>query len=120
MRILIVDDSRAMRLIVARTLRHAGYRRHDIIEASGAAEAFDLVVKRSPDLVLADWNMPQMTGLELLHKLRGAGLETPFGFITSWSAPDMRAIAAQAGAAFLIAKPFNVETLSGALATVAT
>lgn len=115
MKILIVDDSRAMRLIVTRTMRQAGYADHAVVEATNGREAFDLVAAEAPDLVLSDWNMPEMTGIELLRSLRRGGNQVPFGFVTSEGSTDMRDLAAAAGAAFLIAKPFTPESFRDAL-----
>ncbi len=115
MKILIADDSRVMRQIVIRTLRQAGYDGHELIEAGNGAEALDLVQSQAPDLVLSDWNMPEMTGIELLRALRSANQHVPFGFVTSEGSEEMRGKAADAGALFLIAKPFNEETFTEAL-----
>jgi two-component system, chemotaxis family, chemotaxis protein CheY len=114
-KILVTDDSRVMRQIVIRTLRQAGYDDHDIIQAENGREAFDLVRVEQPDLVLSDWNMPEMTGIECLEALRAAGLKVPFGFVTSEGSPEMREKAANAGALFLIAKPFNEDSFKDAL-----
>jgi two-component system chemotaxis response regulator CheY len=114
-KILVTDDSRVMRQIVIRTLRQAGYDDHDIIQAENGREALDLVRAESPDLVLSDWNMPEMTGIECLEALRASGSQVPFGFVTSEGSPEMRAKAANAGAMFLIAKPFNEDTFKEAL-----
>jgi two-component system chemotaxis response regulator CheY len=94
-KILVADDSRVMRQIVIRTLRQAGYDDHEIVEA--------------------DWNMPNMTGMECLVALRSSGSDVPFGFVTSEGSPEMRDKAANAGALFLIAKPFNEDTFKDAL-----
>ena len=118
MHILVVDDSRAMRMIVIRTLRQAGFEGHQISEAADGREAFEAVKDTRPDLVLSDWNMPNMTGIELLSALRRSGDETPFGFVTSEGSPDMRARASAGGALFLIAKPFTPEAFDEALAPV--
>ena len=115
MKILVTDDSRVMRQIVIRTLRQAGYDDHDIIQAEDGREAFTLVGSEKPDLVLSDWNMPEMTGIECLEALRAAGSQVPFGFVTSEGSPEMREKAANAGALFLIAKPFTEETFRDAL-----
>jgi two-component system, chemotaxis family, chemotaxis protein CheY len=109
-KILIADDSRVMRQIVIRTLRQAGYDDHDIVEAEDGRDAFDKVHAEKPDLVLSDWNMPNMTGIECLEALRSSGQDVPFGFVTSEGSPEMREKAANAGALFLIAKPFNEDT----------
>ena len=115
MKILIADDSRVMRQIVIRTLRQAGYDGHEIIEAEDGRDAYDKVVTENPDLVLSDWNMPKMTGIECLQALRSAGQTVPFGFVTSEGSPEMREKAANAGALFLIAKPFTEDTFKDAL-----
>jgi two-component system, chemotaxis family, chemotaxis protein CheY len=115
MRILIVDDSRAMRMIVARTLRLAGYDEHELIEAVDGLHALEVVAQEPPDVVLCDWNMPQMSGLELLAALRSAGWRIPFGFVTSEASPQMRAAALEAGAMFLVAKPFTPEDFQDVL-----
>jgi two-component system chemotaxis response regulator CheY len=117
-KILVADDSRVMRQIVIRTLRQAGFDDHDIVEAEDGRDAFDKVQSESPDLVLSDWNMPNMTGLECLEALRSSGSSVPFGFVTSEGSPEMRDKAAGAGALFLIAKPFNEDTFRDALEDV--
>ena len=110
MKILIADDSRVMRQIVTRTLRQAGFSGHDLVEAADGRQAHDLTISEKPDLVLSDWNMPNMTGIECLQALRASGSVVPFGFVTSEGSADMREKAANAGALFLIAKPFTEET----------
>jgi two-component system chemotaxis response regulator CheY len=118
MRVLIVDDSKAMRLIVKRTLRKAGFAGLEIEEASNGREALDALGQRPVDLVLCDWNMPEMTGIELLEQLAESGAQTPFGFVTSEGTPAMRERAQAAGARFLIAKPFTVDAFQAALGPV--
>lgn len=108
MKVLVVDDSRVMRQIVIRTLRQAGYS-WDVSEAADGEEALGLVSTLKPDLVLSDWNMPNMTGIDLLRNLRMRGSEVPLGFVTSEGSQEMRDQAAGAGAWFLIAKPFTPE-----------
>ena len=114
MKILVTDDSRVMRQIVIRTLRQAGYDDHDIIQAEDGREALEMVGSEKPDLVLSDWNMPEMTGIECLQALRASGSQVPFGFVTSEGSSEMREKAAHAGALFLIAKPFTEETCRAA------
>jgi two-component system, chemotaxis family, chemotaxis protein CheY len=109
MKIMIVDDSTAMRMIVKRTLRQAGFEGHEISEADDGAKALAAMQVSVPDLVLSDWNMPNMTGLELLEALRGSGMKTTFGFVTTEATPNMRLLAFHAGAKFLISKPFSPE-----------
>ncbi len=118
MRILIVDDSKAMRMIVVRTLRQAGFRDHAFEEAGDGAQALQTIQASPPDLVLSDWNMPQMTGIQLLQELRQAGNGIKFGFVTSECTPEMKQMAQDAGACFFITKPFNEDTFRDALEPV--
>ena len=67
MKILVVDDSTVMRKMVMRALRQAGHGGHDYSEAANGKEALEQISKESPDLVLCDWNMPEMTGIEVLE-----------------------------------------------------
>jgi two-component system chemotaxis response regulator CheY len=118
MKILIVDDSKAMRMIVTRTLRQAGFGDHTIVEACDGAEGLAAVASEQPDLVLSDWNMPEVTGIEFLRSLRASGNDVRFGFVTSESTDAMRAAAAEAGALFLIGKPFTAETFAEELSAL--
>jgi two-component system, chemotaxis family, chemotaxis protein CheY len=118
MKILIVDDSKAMRMIVKRTLRQAGYEDHMIEEAGNGVEALKSIQASAPDLVLADWNMPEMSGIELLQAIKQNGLTLKFGFVTSEGTPEMRQRAESEGALFLITKPFTTEAFQKVLAPV--
>ena len=119
MKILVVDDSSAMRMMVVRALRQAGFGAKDVEQAEDGAVALASIRKSVPDLVLADWNMPNMTGIELLETIRAEGIGVNFGFITTESTTEMRQKATAAGAQFLIAKPFTPESFEKALASVA-
>jgi two-component system chemotaxis response regulator CheY len=114
-KILIVDDSRVMRQIVARTLRQAGFGDHDLVEAIDGQAGYDMVAQEEPNLVLSDWNMPEMTGIELLQKLRANGNTVKFGFVTAECTPEMNEAAVDAGASFFIIKPFTHERFSEVL-----
>ena len=109
MKVLIVDDSKVMRLMVSRTLRQAGFE-FDVMEAESGVQAFETYQKNQPQLVLSDWNMPEMTGIELLEKLRVVDPKVRFGFVTSEQTAEARERAVAAGARFLIGKPFTPET----------
>jgi len=109
MKILIVDDSKVMRSIVKRTLRQAGFGGHELVEAANGAEGLNQAQAETPDIVLCDWNMPEMNGIDLLRELRAAGNEVKFGFVTSEGTPEMQATALDAGAQFFITKPFTAE-----------
>ena len=116
MKLLVVDDSKAMRMIVIRTLRQAGFSNLEIKEAENGALALSAIEQETPDLVLSDWNMPEMDGLELLKNIGAKGLPVKFGFVTSEGTTEMRQLASDAGALFLITKPFNAGTFKEILA----
>ena len=118
MKILIADDSKAMRRIIQAMLREAGFRGHAVVEAADGAEALTLAGQEHPDLVISDWNMPNMTGIEFLQKIRADGSKVPFGFVTTEVSPEMRQMATDAGALFMIAKPFGPNDFERALADI--
>ena len=115
MRVLIVDDSKAMRMIVKRTLRSAGFTGLDVSEAGDGAEALSAIQKSPPDVVLTDWNMPNLNGIELVRKLKEQNSPVTIGVVTSESSAEMCDEAVAAGAAFFITKPFTAETFGQAL-----
>ena len=116
MKVLIVDDSRAMRAIIQRTLRQAGFNiQIKVVEATNGREVLEKVAKESPDLILSDWNMPEMNGLEFLQALRRDGNETIFGFVTSLATPAMQREATSSGASFYITKPFREQIFKSVL-----
>lgn len=118
MNVMLVDDSRVMRQLVRRTLRQAGFDTTSITEAENGKEALDKLATIRPDLVLSDWNMPTMNGIDLLTALRAAGNLVPLGFVTSESTPAMKAQAAGAGALFVLTKPFSADDLREVLVSV--
>ena len=115
MKILIVDDSKAMRMIVRRSLTQAGFTAIEVVEATNGAEALQVIEQQSPDIVLSDWNMPEMKGIDLLKTLRSKGRKVPLGFITSESSPEIHQQAVDSGASFVIVKPFTAAAIELAL-----
>ena len=118
MKILIVDDSKAMRMIITGVLRKTGYGDSDFGEATNGAEALAAIKADEPDLVLCDWNMPEMTGIELLHAQRAEHIDVRFGFVTSESTAEMREQAIAGGTLFLLAKPFTADSFEDVLGAV--
>jgi two-component system chemotaxis response regulator CheY len=102
-------------MIVRKTLRLAGFEGHEFSECEDGMKALAAIKGSPPDLVLSDWNMPNMTGIELLENLNKDGVKIKFGFITTEATPDMRQRASTAGAKFLISKPFTPESFKEAL-----
>jgi len=114
MKILVADDSRAMRMIVVRTLRQAGYSGHEIVEADDGKEALAIATKGGVDLILSNWNMPKMTGLELLKSIRAddALKHIPFLMVTAEAQQENIIEAVKSGVNNYIVKPFTADTLS--------
>jgi len=113
--ILIIDDSAAMRMMVKRMLRLVGLDGADVIEANDGDVGLAKILEEEPDLVLCDWNMPTMTGIEVLESLADEDVDPIFGFITTEASQEMRERATNAGARFLIAKPFTEDSVREAL-----
>lgn len=113
MKILLVDDSNTMRRIQANTLKTIGYE--DVIQAADGQEAVDQL-KSNPDvtLVLMDWNMPNMTGIEALRVIKNddAMKATPVIMVTSESEKSRIVEAIQTGASNYVVKPFDADTLA--------
>jgi two-component system chemotaxis response regulator CheY len=120
MKILVVDDSKAMRMIVKRNLAQVqGIGTLEVTEAENGAHALATIEEQGePDLVVSDWNMPDMNGLELLQALRAQGSAVPFGFVTSESQASMREHAIAAGALFVLSKPFTADAFQELLSSV--
>ncbi|MGQ7847986.1 response regulator [Granulosicoccus sp. 3-233] len=115
MKVMIVDDSKSMRMIVKRTLKQAGFDDMEFEEAEDGTDALAKIDACNPNLVLCDWNMPQMNGIDFLKAIRAAGNMVNFGFVTTESTPEMRSLAQEAGAQFLVAKPFTAATFQRTL-----
>ena len=113
---LVVDDSKAIRMILARTLRELGF---EVREAANGREALDVIAaeKYAVTLVLADWNMPEVNGLELLRKLREIRDQCApvVVMVTSETDVDKMATALEAGANEYVMKPFTKEIISDKL-----
>ncbi len=109
---LVVDDSRAVRMILARTLRELGY---EVREAANGREALAVIEAENPapSLVLADWNMPELDGLELLHQVRQRPeLGSPvIVMVTTETEVERMREALDAGADEYVMKPFTRDIL---------
>ena len=116
--ILIVDDYKTMLRIIRNLLHQLGFSNVD--EAADGAAALAKIRERPYGLVISDWNMQPMTGIELLREVRAdAGLKaTPFIMITAESKTENVIAANVAGVSNYIVKPFNAETLKAKIASV--
>lgn len=112
MKILVVDDFSTMRKIVKNLLSEIGFTEFD--EANDGATAWPMIQTGTYDFIVSDWNMPQMTGIELLQKVRQDSQlkEIPFLLITAEAKRSQILEAAEAGADGYIVKPFTAATLN--------
>lgn len=113
MRALIVDDSGTMRTIIKRGLLLLGVT--DIVEAGDGVQAFQLFENGEYGLILSDWNMPNMDGLEFLRRVRELSEQVPFIMITTEAERSRVVSAIQAGVSDYLVKPFTVDILKSKL-----
>jgi two-component system, chemotaxis family, chemotaxis protein CheY len=116
--ILIVDDSKTMRMILQRAIRQAGYRGLEVGEAANAMQALEQLNTERPKLILSDWNMPEISGIDFLIRIRAAQNNVPFGFITSETSVEMRTLALSSGATFMLSKPFTPDAIQEAISPI--
>ncbi|NDE90095.1 MAG: response regulator [Alphaproteobacteria bacterium] len=118
MNILIVDDYKTMLRIVHSLLTQLGFT--NIHEATDGTTALSLLREKEFSLVISDWNMEPMTGLQLLREVRAddALKALPFIMVTAESKTENAVAAKQAGANNTIVKPFNAETLKSKIVAV--
>lgn len=114
MRVLIVDDSSVMRKIVTRGLRQAGFKIDEVLEAGDGQQALNTLKDTNVDLILSDWNMPNLDGLSFVRELRKSD-ETPVVMITTEGGEAKVSEAVEAGANGHIKKPFTPDDLRGTL-----
>ena len=118
MDVLIVDDYATMLRIVRNLLKQIGFNNVD--EASDGAQALHKMRMKRYGLVISDWNMEPMTGIQLLREVRQDNdlKATPFIMVTAESKTENVVEAKKAGVSNYIVKPFNSETLKGKIASV--
>lgn len=110
MQSLVIDDSRAMRLILRRMLRELGFT---VDEAANGREGLEQLTATSPHLVLLDWNMPEMSGLDFLHAMRQAPYASTAKVLMVTSESEVTQVirALGAGADEYLMKPFTAEAV---------
>jgi len=112
MKILLVDDFATMRKVIKNLLKQGGY--NNIIEAEDGVSALKTLRSEKVDFVISDWNMPNMTGLELLRAVRSEdGISSlPFLMVTAEGLKENVVVAVKAGVSNYIVKPFTAEVLN--------
>ncbi|MCP5105601.1 MAG: response regulator [bacterium] len=107
MKFLVVDDSSTMRRIIKNSLKRIGFE--DIIEAENGKDALEKFGEA--DIILTDWNMPEMDGLEFVKRVRQTNTTIPILMVTTNAAKDDIVEALKNGVNNYIVKPFTPETL---------
>lgn len=116
MQILVVDDYQTMIRIITNLLKQLGFNNVD--SATDGKAALDKIQGKQYGLIISDWNMEPMTGLDLLKNVRGAGNKVPFIMVTAESKTENVLAAREAGVNNYIVKPFNADTLKSKIASV--
>ncbi|HEU0121237.1 MAG TPA: response regulator [Bryobacteraceae bacterium] len=113
---LVIDDSRAIRMILGRTLNRFGY---EVCSAANGREALDLIGTQNmkPSVILVDWNMPEMNGLEFVKTLRANPRfnDVPLMMVTTETEIEQMYRALEAGANEYVMKPFTDEVIADKL-----
>jgi two-component system, chemotaxis family, chemotaxis protein CheY len=118
LKFLVVDDFSTMRRIVKNLLQELGYAK--VEEADDGTTALPMLKSGDFDLLITDWNMPSMPGLELLKQVRADPklAKMPVLMVTAEAKREQIVEAAQAGVSGYIIKPFTAQTLSEKLAKI--
>ena len=116
--VLVVDDFSTMRRIVRNILRELDFK--NILEADDGSSALEVLRAQKVDLIVSDWNMPKMTGLELLKSVRSTEQtkDIPFLMVTAEAQKENIVEAVKARVSNYIIKPFTAVTLSEKLAKI--
>jgi len=111
MRVLVVDDFSTMRRIIKNILRQLGF--NNVVEADDGTTAWDVLNKDKIEFIISDWNMPQMTGIELLRKVRSSEefADLPFLMVTAEAQQENIIEAVQAKVSNYIVKPFTADVM---------
>ena len=110
MKILMIDDSKTMRNIEKSILGQLGYT--DVVEACDGLDALSKVAAVQPDLILVDWNMPNMDGLTFVKQCRARGTRVPIVMVTTEAERSRVVEAIKAGVNNYVVKPFTPDSLS--------
>ena len=112
MKVLIVDDFATMRRIVRNVLKQIGFT--NMVEADNGKTALKALKKEKIELILCDWNMPEMPGIDLLKAIKSDGelKDIPFVMVTAEAQKDNIIEAVKAGVSSYIVKPFTAETVT--------
>ena len=109
MKILVVDDSSTMRRIIINTLSRIGYT--NVVEAEHGKTGLEKLGQGGVEMIITDWNMPEMDGLEFVGAVRSSDANIPILMVTTNAAKEDIVSALQAGVNNYVVKPFTPDTL---------
>ena len=111
--LLIVDDSLTMRSVIKKTVQMSGFEAEKYLEAGSGAEAIEVLKEQKVDLVLSDINMPQMSGIEMLKKVKAdpKTASIPVVMISTEGSEERILEAVKSGASGYLKKPFQPEEI---------
>lgn len=111
-KVLCVDDFATMRRILKNILKQLGFR--DIVEADDGDTALEALKRTKIDLIISDWNMPKMSGLDLLKTVRGMAeyKDIPFMMVTAEAQKQNVIEAVGAGVSNYVVKPFTADSIA--------
>jgi len=109
MKILVADDSALMRHVLVKILNEAGVE--SVVQATNGNEAVQKVEEEAPNLVLMDWVMPNMTGIDAVKKIRASGNKVPIIMCTTEGEQNRIVDAIKAGANNFVVKPFDPKII---------
>ena len=116
-RILVVDDDESIRQLILSVLTHSGY---EVDEAENGTRAWEALQVKCYDLLITDNNMPEMTGLQLVEKLRSSGFELPVALASGGLPSDLLEQNSRLRLAAVIPKPFTLDELVRTISTLLT
>ncbi len=111
-RVLIIDDTKNIRLLLTKTLELEGF---EVAAAATGREGLDLACAQNYDLAFLDIKLPEMSGTEVLRRMRAAGVQTPVIIITAYPTIKNAVECTRLGVVSYLQKPFTAERLQGVL-----
>ena len=116
-KVLIIDDSAVMRKIIQRNIQQSGLLVDEFVEAADGREGLEKITSNNIDLILCDWNMPNMTGIDFVKALRGSGQKgnVPIVMVTTEGGEAKIEEAKKSGANGYLTKPFTPDQLKSKL-----
>lgn len=114
-KVLVVDDTKSIKMLLTTCLEFSGY---EVVTASHGTEALELLSKYKVDLIFLDIKMPEISGTEVLRRMRGMGIETPVIIMTAFGTVKNAVECTKLGAVAYLQKPFTAEKVRNVLGEV--